>query len=329
LLLAERDRGLLRETTRQGWRHAPPRRGRHYPRGLLNEFPRRDLQPFRVVEVRDNCLLADFNTPWHGIEAAVDGTPIGTADAIGATAAPDDLVASVASGGPGMQATLTSADTDFFAGAPFARADETDDSRFYDRERLVDHLDAPTRAEIAALYRRLLRPGMVVLDLMASWNSHLPDDLDIAVTGLGMNATELGHNPRLRERLVHDLNRSAPLPWPEPAFDAALCALSIEYLVHPLAVVRELARVLKPGAPFVVTFSDRWFPPKAIALWSELHPFERLALVVDYLRLSGGFDNIQTESLRGLPAPTGVWRPPGRRHADPLFAVWGYRVSRR
>ncbi len=329
IVLGERDPRQVRETTLQGWRHARPLVGRHYPRGLLNEFPRQDLRPFRAVQVTDASVLADFNAPLQGVEVAVDCTVIERRDGVSPSTPGDDLLEQLVIGGPGMQAALAGADTDFHAGMPFARHDESDDSRFYDRERLVDHLDAPTRGEISALYRRLLRPGMAVLDLMASWNSHLPDDVELTVTGLGMNTSELAQNPRLSTRLIHDLNQAPRLPLPDATFDAVLCALSIEYLTQPLAVVGELARVMKPGAPCVITFSDRWFPPKAIRLWSELHPFERMALVTDYLRLSGEFENLATESLRGLPAPAGTWRPQGRPFADPLFAVWGYRVSRR
>lgn len=329
IIIGERDPRQVREAMLQGWRHARPLVGRHYPRGLLNEFPRQDLRPFRAVEVADTSVLADFNAPLQGLELAIDCTIIERRDDASPSTPGDDLLEQLASGGPGMQAALAGADTDFHAGMPFARGDESDDSRFYDRERMVDHLDAPTRGEIAALYRRFLRPGMAILDLMASWNSHLPDDVELTVTGLGMNASELAHNPRLLTRLIHDLNQAPRLPWPDATFDAVLCALSIEYLTQPLAVVAELARVVKPGAPCVITFSDRWFPPKAIRLWSELHPFERMALVTDYLRLSGEFENLATESLRGLPAPAGTWRPQGRPFADPLFAVWGYRVSRR
>lgn len=323
--LGQRDPRQVRTTTLYGWRHEAPLVGRHYPRGLLNEFPRQDLRPFRALEHGGSTLMADFNEPWQGIEFAADCTVIEPADDQSPSPPAGDLVEQVVIGGPGMQATLPCLDTDFFAGSPYARGDESDDARFYDRERLVDHLDAPTRSEITRRYRRILRPGMRVLDLMASWDSHLPDDCDLTVTGLGMNAAELGRNPRLAVRQVHDLNQTPRLPWPEASFDAVLCALSIEYLIQPLAVVGEVGRVLKPGAPFIVVFSDRWFPPKAIQLWSRLHPFERLALVVDYLRLSGRFENIETESLRGLPAPSGTWRPTGRPHADPLFVVTGTR----
>lgn len=51
-------------------------------------------------------------------------------------------------------------------------------------------------------------------------------------------------------------------------FSIRSCSSSVEYLIHPIEVFSEVARVLKPGAPFVVTFSERWFPTKAIELWT-------------------------------------------------------------
>ncbi len=320
-VFAARDAIEVRETSLQGWRHSPPNVGRHYPRGLLNEFPRNDLRPFRVLEAGTTSLLGDFNAPLAGIACDVEAAIVGIS---GPETQPSQDASRFLFGGPGMQAALADRDTDFFSGTPFARADESDDARFYARERLVDHLDAPTRAELTRLYERHLRPGSRVLDLMASWNSHLPADLTLDVSGLGMNAAELEHNLRLAARIVHDLNRSPQLPFDEASFDAALCALSIEYLIRPLEVVGEVGRVLKSGAPFIVAFSDRWFPPKAIRLWRELHPFERMALVADYLRLSGMFGAIETESLTGLPPPSAAHHRP---HSDPLFVVIGRRCD--
>jgi hypothetical protein len=320
----QRDPGEVRNTSLYGWKHTPPRLGRHYPRGLLHEFPRTDLRPFRVLGVEEKQVLADFNPPLAGVELQVEVESDGAAES---AADPGAAIAAWLANGPGMQAPLAATDTEFLTGTPFARADETPDEGFYEHERLVDHLDEVTRTEITARYRQTLQPGMKVLDLMASWNSHLPDELPIAVTGLGMNASELAHNPRLAERVVQNLNASAVLPFADAEFDAALCALSIEYLIDPLVVVREVGRVLKPGAPFVISFSDRWFPPKAIRLWSELHPFERMAFVADLLRRSGMFGNIQSKSLQGRPAPLGNWRPQRRPHADPLFVVTGHRLQ--
>jgi SAM-dependent methyltransferase len=164
---------------------------------------------------------------------------------------------------------------------------------------------------------------MRLLDLMSSWVSHLPQvPADLAVTGLGMNAEELAANPRLAQRRVHDLNADPRLPFADGSFDLVLCAASVEYLTRPRTVFAEARRVLKPGGRFVVTFSDRWFPPKAIRVWAELHPYERLGMVLWLLR-EAGFADLHSETLRGLKRPEDDKYAAERDYSDPLFAAWG------
>jgi SAM-dependent methyltransferase len=190
--------------------------------------------------------------------------------------------------GPGMQVPADDTATTFLQPSALSRTDAVEDTVFYGKPRLTHHLDAVCRAEITALYSDFLQPGMRVLDLMSSWVSHLPSvPQDLQVVGLGMNAAELAANPRLAERVVQDLNQQPRLPWPEARFDRVICTASIEYLTDPLAVLTEVRRVLKPGGQLIVTFSDRWFPTKAIQVWNDLHPFERLGLVLSLLRDAG------------------------------------------
>jgi len=221
-----------------------------------------------------------------------------------------------------MQVPHPDVATDFEVDDPFARLDERADRLFYHSPRLVQHLDAQARAQVTGVYARFLQPGMRVLDLMSSWVSHLPD-MALDVTGLGMNAEELRENPRLTGRTVHDLNEQPELPYPDAQFDAVVCTASVEYLVKPLEVFRAVRRVLKPGAPFVLTFSERWFPPKVIALWPMLHPFERLGLVLDTFTKSGAFRSLGSETARGWPRPEDDKYANQFAEADPLYAAWG------
>ena len=90
---------------------------------------------------------------------------------------------------------------------------------------------------------------MRVLDLMASFDSHLPEaPADQQVSGLGMNAEELAANPRLTARVVQDLNVSPALPWGDDTFDCVVNTASIEYLTRPREVIGKVRRVLRPGA---------------------------------------------------------------------------------
>jgi SAM-dependent methyltransferase len=141
-----------------------------------------------------------------------------------------------------------------------------------------------------------------------------------------MNAEELAANPLLGERLVHDLNLEPRLPFEDQRFDAVVCTVSVEYLTRPFEVFAEVRRVLRPGGRFIVTFSNRWFPPKVIQAWQEAHEFERPGLVLEYFLRAGGFCDLETFSLRGLPRPADDKYADRLAHADPVYAVWGNRA---
>lgn len=199
----------------------------------------------------------------------------------------------------------------------------TDDDAFYAAPRLVDHLDAHAQACWRDFTGRFVVPDMAVLDLMASHDTHLPAGLRPArCIGLGMNATELAANPLLGCHVVHDLNADPRLPFPDRHVDLVLCALSIEYLAEPEAVLRDVRRVLVPGGRCVISFSERWFPPKAVEPWARLKPFARVAWVLRHLQRAG-FADLHTESLRGLPRPADDKYVCQTQIADPLYAAWG------
>jgi SAM-dependent methyltransferase len=338
-LIEVRDRALVRTLQRAQFHPVRPelaglipRTGRFYPRNILRGvtgFYPEDRRPFRCLDVDAESLMADFNHPFAGVDATIEARIVQELEAKeerGGRCA--DIPAEITADGPGMQAALVNRETDFFAGEPFARLDPRPDAQFYQAPRLVQHLDAEARSCVREIYRSCLHPRMRVLDLMSSWVSHLPEDIaDLDVTGLGLNREELDRNPSLAGRIVRDLNADPRLPFGDACFDAAICTVSVEYLIRPIEVFREVARVLRPGAPFVLTFSDRWFPTKVVALWTELHPFERLGLVLDYFRLSGGFSELTSESIRGRPRPADDPYAAQRRTADPVFTVSGRRRS--
>ena len=198
-----------------------------------------------------------------------------------------------------------------FPSHAFRRQDETPDAEFYHYPRFVTHLDDAAIAAVTQLYREYFSPNTALLDLMSSWVSHLPPEIDYRrVVGLGMNRAELAANPRLNTFVVQDLNQQPAMPFADHEFDGAAICVSIDYLTQPVAVLRELARVLRPGAPLVITFSNRCFPSKAVAAWHALDDRGHLALVRQYLLAADGWQAI--ELLDRSPAP-------GR--SDPLFAV--------
>ncbi len=199
----------------------------------------------------------------------------------------------------------------------FGRMDETPDEEFYRTPRLVTHIDDRAIAAVTQLYRELFPPGGVVLDLMSSWISHLPPEVEYGrVVGLGMNETELRRNERLDSYVVQNLNENPVLPFGDAEFEGCGICVSIDYLTQPVAVLREVGRVLKAGSPVVITFSNRCFPTKAVAVWHQTNDREHMSLVEGYLRESGNFGDIQS-----------LDRSPRRLFSDPLYAVVGRSVG--
>lgn len=262
-LLPAYDARQIRELPRASFAHGQPapRLGRFYPLGLLREFPLM-MQAWRCVGLTPDRLTADLNHPLAGrtLELKVKVEHIRRKRGETGGQCQEWLIQLL--DGPGQQSRWRGQPTDFFGPGALSRQDDRPDEQFYATPRLVSHIDAQARQTISALYGRLLQPGWRVLDLMSSWQSHLPAGYRGAeVVGLGMNETELQYNPQLTGYVVHDLNADPRLPFGEARFDAVICTVSVEYLTHPLEVFAEVRRVLQPGGVFVVTFSNRWFPP--------------------------------------------------------------------
>jgi SAM-dependent methyltransferase len=192
--------------------------------------------------------------------------------------------------------------------------DESDDELFYSAPRMVVHIDDDAIREVGEIFLARLPSEGAILDLMSSWRSHLPLALAPSrVVGLGLNREEMEANPALSQVVVHNLNRDPHLRLEDAAFDGAVLTVSVQYLVHPVEVFAEVGRVLRPGAPFVVSFSNRMFPTKAVAIWLEASEEQRVELVRKYFVDSGVFEKIE------------VIDRSRRARSDPIWAVVGYR----
>jgi hypothetical protein len=215
-------------------------------------------------------------------------------------------------------AVAASTEPEFPPGA-FDKEDPDDDRFFYVQPRFVTHIDDDAIAALTDFYRNTLPAGGAVLDLMSSWVTHLPEDVSYGeVMGHGMNEAELKANPRLKRWIVQDLNRDQKLPLDDAAFDAATICVSIQYLQKPIEVLREVARILKPGAPLVVSFSNRCFPTKAVAIWRAVYAegvYGHAQLIAAYMR-GAGFDDIKAKILRDGSL------------SDPMTAVVGRVASK-
>ncbi|WP_148616081.1 class I SAM-dependent methyltransferase [Nocardioides rubriscoriae] len=196
----------------------------------------------------------------------------------------------------------------------FDRQDPSDDAVFYVPTRLVTHIDDGAIAAVTELYDELGVPDGRVLDLMSSWVSHLSRKPSGGLVALGMNAVELQANPLADQVVVHDLNVDPLLPFDAASFDAVTCCVSIDYLIHPVEVLREAARALRPGGVVVLTFSNRCFPTKAIRGWLAADEDGRVAIVREYLERAG-FAGVTT-----------ALRTRRRWGSDPLYAAWARTV---
>jgi SAM-dependent methyltransferase len=196
--------------------------------------------------------------------------------------------------------------------------DPSDDALFYAEPRFVQHLDEAFRQRLTALYRERIPADAVVLDLMSSWVSHLPEDVSYSsVIGHGLNARELEANPRLTRRWVQNLNQDQKLPLEDASVDATLIVAGWQYLQYPEAVAAELWRIIRPGGQLIVAFSNRMFFTKAPVIWADGSDRDHLSYVGEVLIAQGWpAPTVIAESTRAMGLP-GLFGGKG----DPFFAV--------
>lgn len=168
-----------------------------------------------------------------------------------------------------------------FSSDDFYRLDESSDDIFYTNPRFVEHINPSAVKALTAFHGEVLgRHGMKgtsigsgrrlnVLDLCSSWVSHVPAVAAATggggggmiqfnrFVGVGMNRQELERNSQLTEWRVQDLNKDSSLStYSDASFDAVLLQLSIDYLVHPVEVLREVSRVLVPGGLLIIRYTQ-------------------------------------------------------------------------
>lgn len=308
-------------------RKLAPQPGRFYPSGLLRNVAGvlpGPLAPFRVIGLDGTRVRVDLNHPLsrHPLKLTIQVQSIRQASVERGGRCTDWLEA-VTHNGPGMQARANGIKTVFQSNHSYTRQDEDPDPRFYTAPRLVAHIDSQAGAMLCRIYTRFLHRNDRVLDLMSSVQSHLPENYNLATTGLGLNKAELKKNPALNGYLVHDLNEAALLPFRDNSFDIVACSLSIEYLTAPQEIINEISRILVPGGRVLISFSNRWFPPKVTQLWREIHDFERMGLVLDYLLENGRFAELHTFSARNWPRPDNDRYAGKIATSDPVYVVAG------
>ena len=223
---------------------------------------------------------------------------------------------------------------DRFPPGSFSREDESPDADFYVEPRLVTHIDDFAIAAVGEAYRQFLPADGEYLDLMSSWVSHFPKDMPVRkLVGLGMNEVELSKNKRLDEYAVHDLNADPHLPFADARFDGVVIAVSVQYLTRPVEVFADVGRVLQPGAPLVICYSNRCFPTKAVRIWGALEDRDKADLISMYIIRSEMFetpsfhDFSPRQTLIGVPQEYWQGVRGGEVYTDPLYVVVAKRKS--
>ena len=199
-----------------------------------------------------------------------------------------------------------------FTPEQFQREDEEDDRNFYVYPRKVVHIDDGAIAAVGRLFQEFIPEDSVVLDLMSSWRSHWPEGHPKqSLVGLGLNQEEMEDNPDLDEIVVHNVNENPVLPFTDETFDAVVITVSVQYLTQPVETFSQVNRILKPGGVFIVSFSNRMFPTKAVRVWRVSNDRGRVDLVGTYMESAGNFEDIQGVFLNPDNSPPG----------DPMFVV--------
>lgn len=207
-----------------------------------------------------------------------------------------------------------------FAEKDFSRSDVNDDSSFYMVPRFVYHIDEPAVAALTQYYRKNILPKSRILDVCSSWVSHYPVEFPKTmkrIAGTGMNKLELLANDQLTDREAKDLNLDTKLPYSEASFDVVTIVVSIDYLVKPIEVLREVRRVLRPGGKVIVSQSNRCFPSKAVNMWLRMNDRQHLELINGYFQYAGGFKPRTVFDITATNMDA---------YVDPMFVVEAVKV---
>ncbi|MCU7837008.1 MAG: class I SAM-dependent methyltransferase [gamma proteobacterium symbiont of Taylorina sp.] len=280
--------------------------GRFYPRGMIEGVAgcfKMDDRPFRVIGKTADTLEIDLNHPLanFSLQLTVKITDIFDANQQNGGRC-NEVAELITTQGPGLQTLLKSHPTEFFQeGMPFLRKIEDDDSIFYAAIETKPSVDQAALDQLKQFYTEKIQDNSKVLDFMCGSASHLPDKLQyLNVTGLGLNKSDLKANLNLDRTIIHDVNNNPQLPFENNEFDAIICSFSVEYITQPQKVFQQLARILKPGGLLIISFSEHYFKKKVISLWEDVHSFERMGIVLEYFRQCSEFENLNSESIRGL-----------------------------
>ena len=302
---------------------SPPILYRFYPSAIAHEglnTQKTDYTPFRIISINDDRIIADKNHPLAKYYLTLTATIVETFDQ---PADADKRIRNIGKlitfRGPGMQAPFEYGDSVFFDSYPF----ESNKPVAIQAPKKAE-FKSKTTEKIAQLYSENLPTLSKVLDVLSDEQSYLDDNYQTGLLcGIGKNEATLLANNRLNTFEVQDLNENTHLPFEDDHFDDAICTLAIETLTDPIAVFIEVSRVVKAGGKFIVVFTSNASTNHPISLWGQLHPFEKIQLVLEYFRQSARFDALNTYSNKEISQPAPASNVNSKSQTDPIFAVWG------
>ena len=168
------------------------------------------------------------------------------------------------------------------------KSDISDDAIFYQQPRFVHHLSDSFRNRLTSLYSEYLLNHHIILDLMSSWVSHLPSNINYKkVIGHGLNEAELNSNERLDRFFVQNLNKKQNMPIEDSSVDVGLIVAGWQYLQYPEKVSLELSRVIKSDSLLIISFTNRAFWTKAPNIWTYSSEEKRIEYVTSVLTSNG------------------------------------------
>ena len=184
-------------------------------------------------------------------------------------------------------------------------------------------------ADAGSVFERLVEggfsfaPGARLLDFGCGAGrllrplSRLAEDLELHGTDVDVGAIAWARR-NLPWAHLEDIAPFPPLPYPDRHFDAAFAFAVFSQLAEPLqrAWIAELARVLRPGAPLVVTTHGRHCADRFAADAVPLFPFPPAAVMAADLPL------LAERGWLFYPYPAGTERSlPAALHAAGLHGV--------
>ncbi len=199
-----------------------------------------------------------------------------------------------------------------------SKEDNSDDSLFYASPRIAHHLDEGFRARLTDVYRQYIPEDSVVLDLMSSWVSHLPEDNKYKrVIGHGLNKFELDKNQALDSYWLQDLNVDQQLPLDDSSIDVCLMVAAWQYLQYPEIIASELKRIISSKGILIISFSNRAFWSKTPSIWRDSSEIDRINYIRAILK-SEGWNQLEVidekQSSQGIRKFLGI-------NDDPFYSI--------